>query len=648
MKYLILVALLITLPVAAVNRGITVTLKDSEAAGAGDASVVQLYTKSYALVIGNDQYSGGWPRLSKAVSDARKVAAALETKGFDVTLKTNLDGRDLQDAFEDFFIDKGRDPESRLFVWYAGHGDTVNGEGYLIPVNGVLSRDKANFLRRSVSLREFGRFVRLAESKHIYTVFDSCFAGTIFNVARSAPPPAITRVTGQPVRQFLSSGDAGQTVSDDGTFATLFVDAMSGKRRSDLNGDGYITGSEMGAFLTDRVSNYTNNKQVPRQGKLNDPKYDTGDFVFLASLTTPPSVAQAISASLPGDSSFSLADLTSRANANKQVTQAWAAKLQDMNGAFQQVQTMDGDRGIGTDIKLSAWQRFNAAFAEDNPYSAEDNTLRKQAKRRIQALEKLARQPQQVASLGSTSGGALSSTGKACADCPEMVLIPAGSFRMGDLNGGGDDDEKPVHRVDVAAFGLGKFEVTFAQYDAFARATNRALPNDGGWGRGSRPVINVSWDDAQAYVKWLSSKTGTAFRLPTEAEWEYAARAGTTTKYSWGNEIGRNNAVCNGCGSQWDGKQTAPVGQFRANAFGLYDMHGNVWEWTEDCYNGSYQGAPSTGAAWTSGNCTYRVLRGGSWLWLYKAATLRAASRLSNIPAGWNSSGNGLRVAQDL
>ena len=126
-------------------------------------------------------------------------------------------------------------------------------------------------------------------------------------------------------------------------------------------------------------------------------------------------------------------------------------------------------------------------------------------------------------------------------------------------------------------------------------------------------MINVSWEDAQSYVTWLSRETGESYRLPSESEWEYAARAGTATKYSWGNEIGVNRANCDGCGSRWDNQRTAPVGSFAPNGFGLYDMHGNVWEWVEDCWNGSYAGAPSDGGAWRSGDCAKRVLRGGSW-----------------------------------
>ena len=172
--------------------------------------------------------------------------------------------------------------------------------------------------------------------------------------------------------------------------------------------------------------------------------------------------------------------------------------------------------------------------------------------------------------------------------------------------------------------------------------------SDSGWGRGRRPAINVSWDDAQAYVKWLSSITGKPYRLLSEAEYEYAARAGTETAYPWGDDIklnGKAMANCVGCGSQWDGEQTAPVGSFAANQFGLYDMVGNVWEWAEDCWNESYQGAPADGSAWTSGDCSRRIIRGGSWN--DNPVLLRSAYRLRNNAGGRDVS-LGFRVARTL
>ena len=198
---------------------------------------------------------------------------------------------------------------------------------------------------------------------------------------------------------------------------------------------------------------------------------------------------------------------------------------------------------------------------------------------------------------------------------PEMVVIPGGSFRMGCVSGRDcDDDEYPVHEVRVESFELGKYEVTFEEYDRFTAATGRDRASDQrGWGRGRRPVISVSWEDAVAYTKWLSGQTGERYRLPSEAEWEYAARAGSVTKYSWGNEIGSNRANCGVCGSRWDNEQTAPVGSFGPNGWGLHDLHGNVDEWVQDCRNRGYQGAPTNGSAWESGDCSLRVVRGGSW-----------------------------------
>ena len=234
-----------------------------------------------------------------------------------------------------------------------------------------------------------------------------------------------------------------------------------------------------------------------------------------------------------------------------------------------------------------------------------------------------------------------------CRQCPQMVYIPAGSFRMGDIQGGGDSDEKPVHRVSVKAFLMSATEVTFDQWDACVAAGGCShKPDDNGWGRGNRPVMRVSWEDiTKQYIPWLNRTTGEQYRLPTEAEWEYAARAGSETKYSWGNSIGNNKANCDGCGSRWDDSQTAPVGSFAANAFGLYDMHGNVWEWTQDCLNGSYKDAPSDGTAWLSGNCGRRVLRGGSWY--YDPNFLRSAFRFSGTVGG-RINDYGFRLARTL
>jgi formylglycine-generating enzyme required for sulfatase activity len=207
---------------------------------------------------------------------------------------------------------------------------------------------------------------------------------------------------------------------------------------------------------------------------------------------------------------------------------------------------------------------------------------------------------------------------KECPNCPQMLVVPAGSFTMGSPANetGHNKDEGPQHRVTITQqFAVGQFELTFDQWEACVAdgGCNGYQPSDQNRGRGHRPVVNVTWNDAKAYVAWLAKKTGKPYRLLTEAEYEYATRAGTTTAYPWGNAVGTNHANCDGCGSQWDNKQSAPVGSFAANDFGLYDMVGNVWEWTEDCYHEGYNGAPADGSARTSGECGRRVLRGGSW-----------------------------------
>ncbi len=252
-------------------------------------------------------------------------------------------------------------------------------------------------------------------------------------------------------------------------------------------------------------------------------------------------------------------------------------------------------------------------------------------------------QPQRRAGPGSTFRESLRGGGEG----PEMVVIPAGRFRMGCLsNADCRDRERPVHEVTIAQpFALSVHEVTFEDYDRF---TYPQKVDDRGYGRGRRPVINVSWNDAQDYAEWLSAQTGAAYRLPSEAEWEYAARAGTATKYHWGNEIGAKRANCKdwgdlgSCGDRFD--RSAPAGSFQANGFGLYDMHGNVWEWVADCWNRGYAGAPADGSVWLRGDCSVRVLRGGSYI--DPPGDLRAASRVG-LPADKRYS-VGFRIARTL
>jgi formylglycine-generating enzyme required for sulfatase activity len=226
-----------------------------------------------------------------------------------------------------------------------------------------------------------------------------------------------------------------------------------------------------------------------------------------------------------------------------------------------------------------------------------------------QAAHESATVPSDPSPVGRSFRDALKDGGKG----PAMVELLPASFQMGSLGNSLNFDEGPRHMVKLKAFSISKREVTFAEYDRFARATGRRLPYDETWGRGKRPVINVSWRDAMAYADWLSKQTGRKYRLPSEAEWEYAARAGSVYSYWWADNEDGAHANCFDCGSRWDGKQTAPAGSFKANRFGLFDMSGNVQEWTADCYHNSYTGAPADGSAWQTPECTQRVVRGGAY-----------------------------------
>jgi formylglycine-generating enzyme required for sulfatase activity len=233
-------------------------------------------------------------------------------------------------------------------------------------------------------------------------------------------------------------------------------------------------------------------------------------------------------------------------------------------------------------------------------------------------------------------------------DCPEMIVVPFGSFPMGSpaTEAVSFDNERPQHEVTIARpFAVSKFDVTFAEWDACVSVGGCPQASSSNFGRGTRPVINVSWEDAQQYVAWFSIMTGHTYRLPTEAEWEYSARADKKTAYPWGSEVGKGNADCNGCGSKWDNSITSPVGSFEPNAFGLYDMAGDVWQWVQDCYHDDYNGAPADGSVWTGGDCNRHVVRGGSWY--DNPQTARSAYRVGDATVNRNSS-LGFRIARTL
>ena len=297
----------------------------------------------------------------------------------------------------------------------------------------------------------------------------------------------------------------------------------------------------------------------------------------------------------------------------------------------------DGDFGPRTRAAVRSWQ-------EAKGYQTTGALTRAQADALVAMGEKAG------GSVGRAPEREPGSRFRDCGACPEMVVVPAGSFMMGSPSAerGRYRDEGPVHRVTIGEpFAVGVYEVTFDEWQACARGGGCGgySPADQSWGGGKRPVINVSWKDAQAYVEWLSRKTGRPYRLPSESEWEYVARAGTRTAYWWGDRVGQRRANCKGCMSRWDNSRTAPVGSFSANAFGLHDVHGNVSEWVGDCWNSGYGRAPRDGSAWESGDCDHRIVRGGAWIAVPNA--MRSAFRSSTF-FGSRYSTTGFRVARTL
>jgi formylglycine-generating enzyme required for sulfatase activity len=229
-----------------------------------------------------------------------------------------------------------------------------------------------------------------------------------------------------------------------------------------------------------------------------------------------------------------------------------------------------------------------------------------------------------------------------CDGCVEMVVVPAGTFPMGSAS----EFENPIHTVKIEKpFAIAKHEVTFEEWDRCVDEGGcKHKPEDRDWGRSNRPVINVSWMDAKEFAAWMSQKTGQTYRLPSEAEWEYAARGGVNTPYWWGRDIGTRQANCRDCKVE-NTQQTLPVGSFKANPFGLHDTAGNAAEWVEDCWNDNYRGAPNNGKAWETGQCRLRVLRGGAFD--SQARYLRSQSRF-RYDSDVRFSANGFRVLREL
>ena len=599
------------------------------------AASVALAAGRVALVVGNSEYAH-IGRLPNPGNDAADMAAALRRLGFEVTTALDVDRGELNDAMRAFTRRSvGADV---ALVFYAGHGMEMDGVNYLLPVDARLERD-TDVRYETVTLDDVLAATTGASLRLV--ILDAC---------RDNPLARSMRRT--VARRSVSRGSFGELNEDLLGDETLVAYAASaGTTAADGEGRNSPYTAALLAYLEEpvelltlfrrvraRVLASTDGEQRPHEYQsLLGEHYLGGALVPASALAVDPrlvetalgldraarrQVQQGLAATgfSPGPADGVFGPGTRAAIRRWQASRgASATGYLDAAGA----------RALGAPVAVAAsapaggavpgnvlatveaqsvfWQSIEGsenpadyeAYLEQFPAGIYARLARNRLAEMGAGIRPVASDPPLAARPQPRAPGTVF---RDCATCPELVVVPAGRFRMGCVSGRDcEDDEQPVHEVELASFALGVYEVTFEDYDRFVQATGHRRPGDRGWGRGGRPVIDVSWEDAAAYVAWLSRETGESYRLPSESEWEYAARAGTTTRYSWGQDIGRNLANCRDCGSRWDGDQTAPAGSFAANGWGLHDMHGNVWEWVADCWHENYARAPRDGTAWTSG-----------------------------------------------
>jgi formylglycine-generating enzyme required for sulfatase activity len=523
-----------------------------------------------ALVIGNGAYQHV-PKLPNPPNDADDVAASLGRLGFEVARVR--DGRfdDMRRALRDFGH-KANGAEMAV-LFFAGHGMEIGGENWLIPVDAELQRD-TDAESEALSLK--AAMLQVAGARRLgLVILDACrnnpFAARMTRLIRTrSVDRGLARTEPSDNVLVAYAAKEGTTATDGTGRNSPFTKALLAHLET--------PGLEINFLfraVRDDVLKTTHNEQQP--------------FVY-GSLSREAVYLKAVAAVVPPGASGPSGG-TFLARLRQRIAAATAPAELDIIASLEPALTAETERR-------------KAELAEE-------------ARRRDPAL-----------SVAPGSGKSF----RDCPSCPEMVVVPAGSFLMGSSAGeigalvkeyknDHYKSEGPQRRVTVARpFAVGKFEVTFTEWDACVAAggCNRK-PADAGRGRGRRPVINVSWGDAKEYVAWLSRTAGKRYRLLSEAEWEYVARAGTTTPFSTGRMITTDQANFDGnytYGGSPKGAYrhfTVEVGSFRPNAWGLYDAHGNVWEWVEDCYTDRYSGAPTDGTAVTTGECGSRVLRGGSW-----------------------------------
>lgn len=690
---LILCGLLFVVAAQATQRNLTVAASNTQA------------QKRVALIIGNAAYQGS-PALRNPVNDARAMSEALNLLGFQVIEVTDATQKEMNRAITSF--GSKLNGETAALFFYAGHGLQVKGKNYIIPVDAQIETE-SSVASESVSVDTI--LEQLNISPVSIVILDACRNNPFERSFRKmggglaqmdapkgsfiayATAPGKTAADGDG-RNGLFTQELLKQINEPGlTLESVFkrvrsgVSAKSGDAQipwdsSSMTGEFYFKpGNAAQAVIQGTTPARIKSREEIEQDAWESARESNNAGVILEYLKQYPK------GRFIGQARVLIATL--KAGAEKQpIPQIYpASALEDgeavLWGEAQAGNGRDGYRAYldqypNGKYAALAKTRLNMLEASDQDNRKRYEQLLAEGDVSLKTLDKktaLAKygaaqglypeSPELVARLAQARtlvgvGDKFSDPLKDGSAGPEMVVLPSGKFQMGDVEGVGDAYSKnsvPVREVTIQRpFAIGEYEITFDEFDKFSRATGRTLLSDHGWGRGRRPAIKIGWDDVTAYLQWLGEQTGKNYRLPTEAEWEYAARAGTSTRYWWGNEPSHEYAnygdgqpgwfpsgVVSGR-DQW--MYTAPVGQFPPNPFGLFDMQGNVWEWVADCWHDSYVGAPSDGTAYGKIECENRIMRGGSWG--YNPNFMRADARVKVFWGVLSFLYYGIRVVRDI
>ena len=615
----------------------------------GRAEDVPASARKLALVIGNDAYANV-PRLANAVSDSRAIAEELRGLGFKVMAFEDLNRDAMNDAITNF-IDRLKGNVG--FFYFSGHGMQIKNENFLLPTD-IRALREQHIVDNAISLSALTERIGEAKAELAVLIIDACRdnpfrtlavrgVGSARGLARAADPPL-----GSHGFIIVFSAGANQQALDrlgpndrdpNGLFVRELLPAM---RQPGLSIHEIVYRARDSVAIKAKQVDHDQTPAIYDQfiGKFYlIPPSQTASLPALPPPVVPP-VKPEVVAPPPGSPVLVLEPLDRQP---MRVT-AKAANLREAPTVnSKRVLELTFDTAVTAIGKVAVRDQmwFKVLAPEATEGFVLGSLLRDDVRPAPIPMPDVQSKNASVTVTTVYQGPFAPGTRfKDCPDCPAMVVAPAGTYTMG------DDFNVPKHSVNVPAFAIGQFEVTFDEFDACVRAQGcRHNPSDKGWGRGRQPVIDVSYEDAKEYADWLSALTSLSYRLPSEAEWEYAARAGSDKRFHTGVDFPSKAGNCSNCGSQWDGKQPAPVGSFKPNAFGLYDAHGNVWELTADCYNSSYDKAPADGSAWTGGDCAYRMRRGGSW---YDYQTYSRSAYRYYLGTGERDNRTGFRVVREL